>query len=78
MFATITKFVKDILTENDNQTFCIARVSLMIALTTFIVMAGYHLYMTHIIVLTEYSTGIMQILGGGGAIIGAKNITGSK
>ncbi len=78
MFAKLKKFITDLVTENDNQTFCIARIGFVIALFSFIGLAVYHMYLSHTIVLTEYSSGIMQILSGGGVIIGAKNISGSK
>jgi len=72
------KLIKDILTEDDNITYCGARVAVFIALFTFIGFAGYEVYNAKAFKATDYGTGIMQILTGGAAIIGAKQFTSKK
>jgi hypothetical protein len=68
------KIIKDCMTENDNQTFCMARVAFAIALFSFIGYASYSLYVNKTCNLTEFATGITTILASGGASIALKSI----
>lgn len=69
------KFVKDLLTETDNETFCLARVALILSLFTFIGFSGYEVYNSKGFKASDFASGVMQILTGGAAIIGAKTFT---
>lgn len=66
------KFITDILTENDNATYCIARVLVLVAVVSFIGFAGYEEYNSKSFKALDFANGIMQILAGGATIIGAK------
>ena len=68
------KFITDLLTENDGSTWCFARVSSAIALASFIGFAGFNLCKDHKFEDLNYANGLMQILAGSAAIIGAKSI----
>lgn len=72
------KFIKDILTENDGITWCGARVAAFLALFSFIGLAGYDYYIHQIFHIAEYGSGLMSVLGGAGALIGAKQFSGGK
>ena len=72
------KFIKDILTENDNETYCIARVGLAVALLSFTGYAGYQVYNAKDFKYIDFGNGVMQILTGGAAIIGAKQFSGKQ
>jgi hypothetical protein len=68
------KFIKDLLTENDSTTYCIARVAFAIALLGFMGNATYQLYSTHVLDLANFATGISTILASGGASIALKSV----
>ena len=76
MLQTIKKWINDLLTEDDGSTICYARVASAVALLSFI---GYSFYdfvfVNHIFHYNDYANGLMQILGGSAAVIGAKQIT---
>jgi hypothetical protein len=74
------KFIKDQLTENDNDTWCIARVSFVVTLASYIGQAAYSLYVDplHVFHNTDFATGVMSICGGAAAFIGAKQFSGGK
>lgn len=68
------KLIQDCLTENDNTTFCIARVAFAVAMLSFIAYSIYGLYENKTCDLTSFATGITLILGSGGASIALKSI----
>ena len=72
------KFIRDILTENDGQSFCVARVGLMIALSAFILFSGYEVFNSKTFKMVDFGNAIMQILIGGGTLIGAKQYSGKQ
>ena len=71
----MAKLLTHILTEDDNNTFCIARVGLFLALAAFIGIAVFEFITTRTFHYSEFANGIMQMLGGGGVAIGAKQYT---
>ncbi len=75
MFASIKKAIKDMLTENDNSTYCLARVAAALAIIAFMAGTAYDMSIHHSFMYTNFANGIMQILGGGGAMIGMKQFT---
>lgn len=70
------KLLKDILTENDNQTYCAARVCAIAAVFGFLVIAIIHVYYGHPIDFSQLGVGFGTVLGGSGVMIGAKQATG--
>lgn len=71
----LTKILKDLFTEDDNETWCIARVSTFMALLSFIGLGISHVVLNHGFSPSEYGMGIGSLLGGSGVIIGAKAAT---
>ena len=69
------KFLKDLITEDDGESYCIARVLLLASFISFVGFSGYEVYNTKAFRMTDFGTGIMTILTGGAAVIGAKQIT---
>jgi uncharacterized membrane protein len=69
------KLIKDILTEDDNQTYCAARVCGIVALLGFLVIAFVHVFHGKDIDFSALGMGFGTILGGSGAMIGAKQFT---
>jgi FtsH-binding integral membrane protein len=74
MYNFNLKIINDCLTETDNTTYCMARVAFAIAVTSFICMSAYGMYMNKTCNLSEFATGITMILGSGGASIALKSI----
>ena len=69
------KFIKDVLTEDDGNSYCMARVSSLMGFLSYIGYTGYMLYHTIPVSLTDFATGYTTILAGAGAIIAAKAST---
>jgi len=65
------KFFKDLLTEDDNNTFCGAKVLAYIAVGSFLFLA----FRQETINLSEFGDAILRILAGSATIIGAKQFT---
>jgi hypothetical protein len=71
----IKRFFTDLFTEDDNQTWCIARVSAFISLISFIGLGIAHVVTNHTFQPSEYGMGIGAVLGGSGVLIGGKAVT---
>jgi hypothetical protein len=71
----IKRFFVDLFTEDDNYTWCIARVSTFLALLSFIGLGITHVVMNHQFQPSEYGVGIGSLLGGAGVLIGGKAAT---
>jgi hypothetical protein len=71
----IKTFFKQLMTEDDNQTFCIAKLMAVVAFLSFMGYAGYGLYLNKTPDLNAYANGLMITLTGCGAIIAAKQFT---
>ena len=69
------KFIRDILTEDDNRTWCIARVVVLFGVMSFIVLATIHVWHNATFSPSDFGMGLGSILGGGGVIIGGKAAT---
>ncbi|TDK63541.1 hypothetical protein [Sapientia aquatica] len=72
------KFLKNIFTEDDNETFCIAKFMAAVAFVSYLGYAGYGLYLSKNADITNFANGIMQVLVGCGGVIGAKQATQKK
>ena len=68
------KFINDILTENDNITYCFSRISASIGVISYVSAATYMLIHGSGFTLSEYATGFATILAGAGAVIALKQI----
>ena len=68
------KFIKDILTENDNITYCFSRVASFTGVLSYISAASFMLYHGSSFSLSEYATGFATLLAGAGAVIALKQI----
>ena len=71
----IKRFFIDLFTEDDNRTWCIARVSSFIALLSFVGLGITHVVVNHAFQPSEYGVGIGSLLGGAGVLIGGKAAT---
>lgn len=69
------KILKDILTENDNETYCAARVCAVAALFGFLAIAIIHVLHGKDIDFSQLGVGFGTVLGGSGVMIGAKQAT---
>lgn len=69
------KFWKDILTEDDNETFCIARFSVLLGLFGFLIVSLVQAIHNGSISLSEMGIGFGSLLGGGGVLVGGKAAT---
>ena len=69
------KFIKDILTEDDNTTWCIARLSTMMGVTTFCVMGIIDACQQHATEFNEFGIGFGALLTGCGIVIAGKAAT---
>jgi hypothetical protein len=69
------KFFRDILTEDDNKTFCAARTSVMLGVVAFIAIAFVQVIKNGSIDLSSLGIGFGSVLGGGGVLVGGKAAT---
>jgi len=69
------KLFKDILTEDDNETYCAARVCAIASLFGFLVIAIIHVINGHEVDFSQLGVGFGTVLGGSGVMIGAKAAT---
>lgn len=78
MLTIIKKFLKDLLTENDNETYCLARVLSILVVLCFIVGAALMFWYTKKFDFSGYGSCAMQLLGGSGALIGLKQVSSKQ
>jgi hypothetical protein len=71
----MNKLIKDILTEDDNQTFCIARFVAIVAVLTFSACALVHVFHGSSFDFSQLGIGFGSVLSGSGVAIGAKAAT---
>lgn len=71
----MVKFFKDILTEDDNQTYCIARFAVLIGIITICLIGFYDVYKSIPVDFSQFGIGFGSVLGGGGICIGSKAAT---
>ena len=69
------KFIKDILTEDNNETYCAARVCAVAALFGFLVIAIIRVSHGGEIDFSQLGVGFGTVLSGSGVMIGAKAAT---
>jgi hypothetical protein len=69
------KLLKDILTEDDNQTYCAARLCAVTALFGFLGIAIIHVLHGGSMDFSQLGVGFGTVLGGSGVMIGAKAAT---
>ena len=69
------KLLKDILTEDDNQTYCAARLCAVTALFGFLGIALLHVLHGGSMDFSQLGVGFGTVLGGSGVMIGAKAST---
>lgn len=71
----MSKFFRDLLTQNDNQTFCIARVGVFLGTISFIALGFIHTIYNHTIDFSGFGMGLGGILGGAGIYVGSQAAT---
>ncbi len=70
--SLIRKFFRHSLTESDNETFDIVRVSFFLSVVSAIAFTGYALWKSGVFDVFAFSTGLGALLGGGGAGMGVR------
>jgi hypothetical protein len=71
----MNKFFTDLLTQNDNQTWCIARVGVFIGIITFVCLGFIHTIYNHTMDFSGFGMGLGGLLGGAGVYIGSQAAT---
>ena len=71
----MNKFVRDLLTEDDNSTWCLARFSTLIAVLTFCSMGIIDATQAHATQFNEFGIGFGALLTGCGIFIAGKAAT---
>jgi len=71
----IKQFFLDILTEDDNKTFCLARSCTLMASITFCAVGFLHIFKGLPVNFSDFGIGFGALLGGGGVLIGGKAAT---
>jgi len=69
------KFFKDLLTEDDGETYCAARFCSISCILGFLSIALYHVFHGGVIDFEKLGMGLATTLGGSGVLIGAKAST---
>lgn len=69
------KLLKDILTEDNNDTYCAARVCAVACVIGFLCIAIIHVWHGGTIDFDKLGIGLATTLGGSGVMIGAKQAT---
>jgi hypothetical protein len=67
-------FLLKLFGEDNGSDVCIAKLMAALAFLAFLAYAIWGLHLGHFAV-TEFGTGLMQVLGGSAAIVAGKNIT---
>ena len=79
MFNTLSKVFKDALTEDDNSTYCWARLASTLSLLNYLSFAGWGMFhvseITFVQLFTSFGQNLALVLGGCGALIGLKSAT---
>lgn len=71
----IAKWLQDIFSEDDGMAICVAKVLAVIAVLSYIIYAAYGLLKHDHFDISGFASGLMQVLGGSGGIIAAKQFT---
>lgn len=69
------KFFLDMLTQNDNQTWCVARFGTFIGILTIVALGFIHAIYNHTVDFTAFGMGLGSILGGAGVFVGSQAAT---
>jgi hypothetical protein len=69
------KLFKDILTEDDGNSYCMARVCTVIGVITFVIIGLINVIKGIHFDLSSFGSGFGYILGGGGVAVGMKQYT---
>ena len=69
------KFFKDLLTQNDNKTYCIGRFGVFVGIVSFACLGFIHTIYNHAIDFSGFGMGLGGLLGGAGVYIGSQAAT---
>lgn len=69
------QFIQDLFTEDDNKTWCIARVSAFIGILSFVGLGIVHVITNHQFQPSEYGMGLGAAFSGAGVFIAGKAAT---
>lgn len=71
----MNKFLTDLLTQNDNHTWCIARFGVFLGIISIVSLGFIHTLYNHNIDFSGFGMGLGAILGGGGVYVGSQAAT---
>jgi hypothetical protein len=69
------KFFTDLLTQNDNETWCIARFGVFLGIISIVALGFIHTIYNHTIDFSGFGMGLGAVLGGGGIYVGSQSAT---
>lgn len=72
------KFIRDLFTEDDGVSWCLAKVTSAVALVSYLGNATYAIYTGHAPDMGSFGSGLFQVLSGCGVLIAGKQITQRK
>ena len=71
----MSRLIQDLFTEDDNRTWCIARVSSFLGILSYIGLGVVHVLTNHQFQPSEYGIGLGSLFGGAGVFIAGKAAT---
>lgn len=71
----VKAFLAKIFTEDNGADICIAKIMAVIAFVAYLGYAIYGLVMKDHYAIGEFANGLLQVMGGSAAVVGAKNVT---
>lgn len=70
----LKRFLKNLITEDDGESYCIAKIMAAMSFISYLGYAAVGLIHGHF-ALQEFASGLMEVLAGSGAIIMGKQMT---
>ena len=69
------RVIKDICTEDDGESYCMARICTLAGVTSYLTIGLSHAFMGTPLDYSSFGSGFGYILGGGGVAVGLKQYT---
>ena len=75
---SLSKILKDSFTEDNGESWCIAKITAFIAVISYLGNISYVIYLSHTIDPSSFGSGLGIVLGGAGALIAGKQMNQKK
>jgi len=75
---SLSKILKDSFTEDNGESWCIAKITAFIAVISYLGNISYVIYLSHTIDASSFGSGLGIVLGGAGALIAGKQMNQKK